>query len=434
MSGSLRFVHAADLHLDTPFQGVSAVAPDVAGALSEASLQAWDAVVDLTIAREAALLVIAGDIYDGAERGVRAQVRFLEGLRRLSTAGVRTFIVHGNHDPLDGWSAIREFPPGVTVFGSRAVETVSMTVDGQPVHVHGVSYRTREVRDNLALGFRRAPGVGLNIGVLHTNATGQADHAPYCPCSLADLEVEGMDYWALGHIHKQQFLRQGGPWVAYSGDTQGRSPKPSEMGPKGVLVVEATGSTVDSVTFAPVDVVRFVPCAVDVGDVADVSALHEAVREAVLGLQAEHGDRALLVRVTLEGRGPVAADLRREGAVAELRDALRDSLAGRSPFVWIESVKNAARRPVDLDAVRRGQDFGAALLGRGDALVADEGAAAHFVGRAAELLERPGQVAAALRDLAAGDADGSLGQADARDVLAEALEIAMDKLDIGDES
>ena len=429
MSGSFRFVHAADLHLDTPFQGVSAAAPAVAEALQEASIQAWDAVVDLTVAREAALLVIAGDIYDGAERGVRAQLRFVEGLRRLSGAGVQTLIVHGNHDPLDGWSAIREFPSGVTVFGHDAVASVAVKIGRRTVHVHGISYRTRDLRDNLALGYKRARGSALNIGVLHANVGGQADHAPYSPCSLGDLEAAGMDYWALGHIHKRQVLREGSPWVAYSGDTQGRSPKPSEMGPKGVLVVEATGSTIDSVTFEPVDVVRFVPCQVDVRDVVDVAALQEEILGAVERLRDENGDRALLVRVTLGGRGPVAGDLRREGAVAELRDALRDSLAGRTPFVWIESVRNAARSPIDLDAIRQRGDFSAALLERFEALAADGHAADEFVRRASELLDKPGQVATALRDLADDDSGVSGAWADAGDVLAEALEIALGGLE-----
>lgn len=109
--GTFRFVHAADLHLDTPFEGIGRVAPQIAEALRDASLNAWDALVRLTIDRDAAFLLLAGDIYDGAERGVRAQLRFVRGLERLAEHRIQTFIVHGNHDPLDGWSAIRKWPP-----------------------------------------------------------------------------------------------------------------------------------------------------------------------------------------------------------------------------------------------------------------------------------------------------------------------------------
>src|SRR5262245_51374847 len=123
MSG-FRFVHAADLHLDTPFEGLARTSPEVGAALRDASLQAFDALVELTLREDAAFLVIAGDVYDGAERGVRAQLRFLGGLRRLSEAGVQVLVTHGNHDPLDGWSAIREWPAGVHVFSPEVVEQV----------------------------------------------------------------------------------------------------------------------------------------------------------------------------------------------------------------------------------------------------------------------------------------------------------------------
>ncbi len=430
MSDPIRFVHVADLHLETPFEGVAGPAPEVAAALREASFQAWDNVVDLALAREAAFVVIAGDIYDGSERGVRAQLRFLNGLKRLSDAGVDTFIAHGNHDPLDGWSAIREFPERVHVFGHEAVETFELEVGGEKAFVHGVSYRTRDTRDNLAAGFRRSPTPGLNVAVLHTNATGEAGHAPYCPCTLEDLVACDVDYWALGHIHKQEVLRAQSPCIAYSGDTQGRSPKPSETGAKGVLLVEARGSAIDSVTFEPVDVVRFVTCAVDVRELSDVAALQAAVVEEVEALREEHAGRGLLVRVLVQGRGPVASQLRHvdgaEGFLAELRARF----AGREPFVWIEALRNQAKAEFDLDMMRQRDDFAAELLKRYDDVRrgGDEAVAA-FVAQAAEVLARPGQVLNAVR--AAGEAAGD--EQDAADetagVLAEALERALELLD-----
>jgi exonuclease SbcD len=420
VAGSFRFIHAADLHLDTPFQGIAGPAPTVALALQEASLQAWDNLVSLTLEREAALLVIAGDIYDGAQRGVRAQLRFLDGLKRLSVAGVQTLIVHGNHDPLDGWTAIRQWPSGVTVFGSDAVESMSVKVGRQTVHVHGISYRTRDVCDNLAKGFKRSRGKSLNIGLLHTNATGEAEHALYCPCTLSDLDAARMDYWALGHIHKQQFLREGGPWVAYSGDTQGRSPKPSESGPKGVLVVDVADAAVGSVTFEPVDAVRFVACSLDIHEIADVPALQAAIIGAVDDLRGQNDTRALIVRVVLEGRGPVAADLRRGGILAEICGELRGNLDGLDPFVWLESIKDRSRGDLDLDVLRSREDFAAELLRLADGLAGDAESADAFIRGAGELLDKPGQVEKELREIDPDTVD---------DVLAEALEFALDRLE-----
>ena len=420
MSGSFRFVHAADLHLDTPFQGVAGPAPEVAKALYEASLQAWDNVVDLTIAREAAFLLIAGDVYDAAERGVRAQLRFVDGLRRLDAAGIRAFIVHGNHDPLDGRSAIHDWPAGVTAFGCAEVETEALTIDGQRVLVHGISYATGDTQENLAARFRASRDGSLNIGLLHTNAGSNAEHAPYAPCSLADLDAAGMDYWALGHIHQRLFLREGGPWVAYSGDTQGRSPKPSEMGAKGVLVAEVSGSRVESVQFDAVDVVRFVRCAVDIADAVDVAALESRIIALTDELRRDNDGRSLLVRVVLEGRGALAGDLRVNDGLAGLCAKLREDYAGLDPFVWIESLRDRSRGLLDYDALRAGNDFRAELLRLHDGLAGDPGGAAAFVAAAAAKLGASTPVAAALRDL-----DGDVPA----DVLAQALDLALDDLE-----
>src|SRR3954454_23894101 len=215
MSG-FRFVHAADLHLDTPFEGLARTSPEVAAALRDASLAAFDALVELTLREQAAFLVLAGDVYDGAERGVRAQLRFLRGLERLSAAGVQVLVAHGNHDPLAGWSAIRAWPAGVHVFSSEAVEAVPVERDGHVLAtVHGISYATRDCPASLLPRFAGAAGEGLRVGVLHANVGGDPAHAAYSPCSVDQLRAAGLDYWALGHVHQRAVLCDGDPWVVY---------------------------------------------------------------------------------------------------------------------------------------------------------------------------------------------------------------------------
>jgi DNA repair exonuclease SbcCD nuclease subunit len=285
------------------------------------------------------------------------------------------------------------------------------------------------VRDNLAVAFRRASAPGLNVGVLHTNATDEAGHALYCPCTLEDLVACDMDYWALGHIHKQEILRERGPCIAYSGDTQGRSPKPSENGPKGVLVVEARGTTIDSVEFEPVDVVRFVTCSVDVSGVPDVAALLGVVATEVEGLREEHAGRGLLVRVILRGRGPVASDLRHESGAEGFIAELRTHFSGHDPFVWIEAVKNQAGSEFDFDAMRRRDDFAAELLKRYDGLGREGDAAMEaFVAQAADVLAKPGQVLTAVRAAEEAAAGEPHGEDEAAEIVAEALERALELL------
>jgi exonuclease SbcD len=179
-----RFVHAADLHLDTPFQGLTKVNQHIGAALQEASLKAFDQLVQLTIDREASFLLLAGDIYDGAQRGIRAQFRFLKGLKKLSDRNIKTFIVHGNHDPLNGWSAIREWPTHVKVFGSDSVEDCTVEIDGKNVAtIYGISYPERAVKENLSRRYQRKHNDGIHIGLLHCNLDNMNDHSPYAPCS-----------------------------------------------------------------------------------------------------------------------------------------------------------------------------------------------------------------------------------------------------------
>lgn len=417
MPASFRFIHAADLHLDTPFEGVAKPASEVGVALREASLQAWDRLVQLALDEEVLFVLLAGDIYDGAERDIRAQMRFVKGLKRLDQAGILTFIVHGNHDPLDGGSVIREWPASVTIFGSRKVEAVPVELDSEQVAVvHGISYGKRETTDNLAAKFSRGDERGLHIGVLHANVGAVSEHAAYAPCNLADLAAGGMDYWALGHVHKRQVLKDGGPWVVYPGDTQGRSPKPSETGDKGALVVTASGSSVASPVFHALDGVRFITCEHDIAGVADLSQLQGRLAEVLDGLRGEHEGRALLVRVVLFGRGQLAADLTRPTAVPDLCTEMRETFTALEPFLWIESIKNHTQKDLDLAAIRASGAFSADLLAVADSVGADAEATATFIADQAANL-RVGQVERALRDLEPDDP---------AEVLAEALGLALD--------
>jgi DNA repair exonuclease SbcCD nuclease subunit len=423
----IRLVHAADLHLDTPFEGIAGPAPQVAEALREASLQAWDDLVRFTIAQDAAALLLAGDLYDGAQRGVRAQIRVQSGLRALSEAGVQTFIVHGNHDPLDGWSAIREWPTGVHVFGHEGVEVLPLEHHGSAVaHVHGISYGRRDVAENLAARFRRGSAPGAHIGLLHANAGGSREHAAYAPCSLSDLQAAGMDYWALGHIHQRQILRGGDPWIVYPGDLQGRSPKASETGAKGVYLVEFETDPVAVLApvFHPLDRIRFAACRHDVAGYADLPALHSGLLDALEALRDEHAGRGVLARVVLEGRGDVVTDLRHPGALLQLRAELRQRFDGAAPLLWVESLVDHAASPLDLDAIRARGEFSAEVLARADGLVAASEGLSDFVrARSAQLCS--GQVG---RQVSALPTDPDA------EILSEALALVLDRLEAAEDA
>lgn len=348
------FVHAADLHLDTGFEGVGRLDERLAQRLRDASLEAFDALVDLTLQRDAVFLVLAGDVYDGAERGLRAQLRFEQGVRRLADAGIRTFVAHGNHDPLvTGWQLVTSWPDEVHVFGHQAVESVVVERDGQALAVvQGISYGETAEQRNLARRFRRTDVDALHVGVLHTNVGEVGEHANYAPCSTDDLRNRGIDYWALGHVHTRQVVLDGSgddPWAHYPGNLQGRSPKPSEQGPKGASVVTVTGGRVRAPEHVTLDRARFADVEVDVGDAATLGEVERVLASRAEAAVAAADGRLVVLRGRLTGRGPVHRDLARVGALGELREALVDRLTG-TDAAWT-AIRDRTGPAADADAI-----------------------------------------------------------------------------------
>ena len=416
-----RFLHAADLHLDTPFTGMRRVDASLVATLRDATTLAFDNLVNAALKHSVAFVVITGDIYDGPERGVRAQLAFRNGLDRLAQAGIPSFVVHGNHDPVeDGWSAVRKWPDGVTVFGSESVATVPVERDGQRLAlIHGISYARRETKDNLALGFRRDQSECFQVGVLHCNAGAHADYAPYSPCSVDDLVRAGLDYWALGHVHLRQFLHEGGPWIAYPGNPQGLSPKASELGAKGALLVDVDDGQVASVDFLPVDVVRFDAFDLDIAELVDVAGLIDALVGAARERAATHGGRTAVLRVSLTGRGAVHLDLRRSHVRDQVLVPVRTALASATPAVWLDAIDDRTRPELDVAALRGRGDFAADLIATVDSLLATPAGRADLI-------------ASYVAGLPGGDLRQLLGTAvDAApvdDEIRRALEMALDRV------
>jgi len=358
---SFRFVHAADLHLDTPFGGLEALEPGLATRLRDASLDALERIVQKAIEVRASFVVFAGDIYDGAERGVRAQLRFKEALARLGEHGIHSFVAHGNHDPEGGrWTAVREWPDGVTVFPPGAVATKTIAVeDGRSVTVHGISYGTRHTQENLARRFPAVTGdAGFHVAVLHCNVDSQEGHAPYSPCTLDDLRSQGMAYWALGHVHTHEVLNRQ-PWVVYPGNTQGRSIHSGERGVKGAVIVEVDAHGVREVRHFPTDTARFFEVDVSLTDVADFSAVVDRLVDEAARLRAENDGVLLLLRPRLTGRSEVYRDVRS----VEQRSTLRISLEDRrlSDVAWLEPV-NDAGPALDLERLKESDGLSAEII------------------------------------------------------------------------
>lgn len=367
--GLVKFVHAADLHLDSPFKQIRGEAPGhVAERLYGATFDAWDNIVDLCVAERVDALLVAGDIYDGADRSLRAQRAFIAGLERLDAAGIRSFVCHGNHDPLDGWEANLDYPPGCHRFGAEWESVPVFDDDPDRAIVTGISYPTREMRENLVADLRFRPG-GFQIGLLHANVGGNAEHDAYAPCSVDDLARTGIDYWALGHVHTREVLRDAGPMVIYPGNPQGRHP--NERGGRGVYVVEVGEDRSIDPLFRPVDVVRWERIEIDIAAMtSEQELLDELSRRAEESLQAADG-RSLVARIELRGRGALHAALRRPGFVDDLREQANVSFETGEPFAWCERVFDRTASEIDREARAAGADFAAEMLNLSSAVQAD---------------------------------------------------------------
>lgn len=353
-----RFLHTGDLHLDSPLLGLSAQAPeDVLAILRGATTEAWRNIVRTAIEERVDFVVVAGDVFEVTSPTLLGQTRFRDGLAELAAAGIPSFVVHGNHDPLDGhaWAPSLAFPEAVHRFGTAPGESVPVLREGREIaRIHGRSYPRPAVTENYATQFRGSSDAPFSIGLLHTNVGDRPGYGNYAPCSVDDLRAVGIDYWALGHIHQPgQVLAD--PPAYYCGIPQGRDP--GELGARGCYVVGVDAAGRATPRFVATDVVRWQPLDVGIDALADDEALRRALTAAVGAAMSEADGRSLVVRARLVGRGRMHATLGRTGYLEDLRGLLNEELGGAPPFAWVESLVDATRPELDLDARRETPDF-----------------------------------------------------------------------------
>ena len=352
----VKFVHCADLHLDTPFRGLSQVAPDIAQTLDEATYTSFENIVDLAIANRVDFVIIAGDVYDSSDRSLRAQFAFRDSLGRLTEHGIPSFVAFGNHDPVSGWSNSLEWPELTHRFGAGEVDIRQVCREGTPVaSVHGISFAKEAVTEDLSKRFQAHRTGGPEIAVLHANVGSNTGHAPYAPTTVPLLAEKGFDYWALGHVHRHQILRAGAPAIVYPGCAQSRHP--NETGPKGCCVVTLSDSGETDVRFVATDVVRYGRERVDISVCGTVDAIQRTVAEACDKLSEQAEGRHLVLRLTLTGRSPLQRELRHGDTHVELENRLRDDLLARSPWVWLEKLTMETRGTYEIQTLREQQDF-----------------------------------------------------------------------------
>lgn len=392
----MKFIHAADIHLDSPLSGLTAY-PDAPGELLRtATRQAFTRLVDEAIDEGVSFMVIAGDLYDGHWKDYNTGHFFCRQMGRLHQAGIPVYLLFGNHDAESEMTKKLLLPPNVHTFGTR--HPTSFRIEGLRVALHGQSFRDAATTDNLAAAYPPPVPGALNIGVLHTALEGNAAHATYAPCSVPELVARGYDYWALGHVHEHAVVRED-PWVVFPGNLQGRHAR--ECGPRGALLVTADEDGVRRVERMLVDVLRWQVIEVDASGARTLDEVVRAVGRAFETLLDGTGDRHLSVRVRITGRTAAHGDL--FGRETHLRaEVLGQAAAIGQERLWVEKVRVETAPPWDSEQLRARSDAVADLAALLSAAPDDADLIAALAEDLRPLLDRaPPELAQAVPELAA---------------------------------
>ncbi len=328
----MKFIHAADLHLDSPLIGLAAYEGAPTEEIRHATRDALDNLISFAMSEEVDFLLISGDVYDGDWKDHNTGLFFSAKMSELRRAGIPAFMISGNHDADNVITKRLVLPENVFQFPTSKPTT--KLLEDIKVAIHGQGFRSRSVTNNLVSDYpERIPGF-FNIGLLHTSLTGREGHDNYAPCSVADLERLGYDYWALGHVHTREEIDSETP-IWFSGNVQGRHIR--ETGAKGCSLINVTDDGECFIEFVPLDVLRWELLTIDCAGMDQISECFDRFREDLSALVGAAEGRLLALRVIVEGESPIHNEISSDpiGFTNQLRSLTTDS----GEDAWLEAVK-----------------------------------------------------------------------------------------------
>lgn len=337
---TFKFLHTADIHLDSPLKSLALRDEGLADLIGNATRTVLTRIIDLCISEEANALLIAGDLYDGAQTSMKTARFLAQEMARLADAEIPVFLIRGNHDAMSRITRELVLPESVKVFSGRA-ECVQTSWNGHDVAVHGISFRLPQAPDNLLDHFHTPVPGAFNIGLLHTSLGGAHGHDPYAPCSLAELQATGFNYWALGHIHKRAAF-PGPTTVVMPGIPQGRDI--GEAGEKTVTLVTVDDDGAVTLKEHALAVAQFERVQVAGDGLDDWGGLVTALRSALSGARRTHGAEHLIVRPVVTGVSPLSWRARRD---VDLLRAEAQSAAESIGSLWIDKLELALEEGAD---------------------------------------------------------------------------------------
>ncbi|EGS32161.1 DNA repair exonuclease [Megasphaera sp. UPII 135-E] len=343
MAKGFRFIQCGDLHLGSPFRDLVLVDERWKQSISKAPVRAFQKIVQLAIEKKVHAVFITGDVYTSREHNLTAQLDYVRLLHQLAQHHIEVFAVLGNHDPLEAWKANIPLPANVHVFSTTQVERVPLVVEGEEVAaIYGQSYAKMEQRENIAKQFHRSASDTYAIGLLHTQVGNL--QSTYAPCTIQDLCDSGMDYWALGHVHKKQILHEK-PYIVYAGNPQGLDC--TEIGERGCYYVEVGPYGTTELTFFDTSVVCWETVELSIDSIESVSEMRDAVRLVKEKIRRTIGKPTFLT-IDCVGQGSLYPVLNNQEATQYWLDSWHEEEKGKYAFVMVERLRNLARPKMDI--------------------------------------------------------------------------------------
>ncbi|MDD2815171.1 MAG: DNA repair exonuclease [Thiotrichaceae bacterium] len=328
----MKFIHAADIHLDSPLRGLARYEGAPVEQMQSATRRAFVNLIDLACEEAVDFMILAGDLYDMDWKDYNTGLFFNQQMNRLNQAGIAVYLLRGNHDAENLMTKQLRLPDNVHVFSAQQPET--FVIDALGVALHGQSFAGRAVTEDLSEAYPPALAGLFNIGVLHTSLNGREGHQTYAPCTLSGLLMHGYDYWALGHVHKREVLNEQ-PYVVFAGNLQGRHAR--ETGAKSCTLVEVQGKEI-SLRACEVDVLRWEVLELDACELQQIDELLDQADVAVTQALQQAEERPLAVRLVVTGRSSLHSELHSqfEQWSNDLRATINNASFGKA---WVEKIQ-----------------------------------------------------------------------------------------------
>lgn len=329
----LKFIHAADIHLDSPLNNLKPYDGAPTEDFRQCTRRAFENLIELAIVEKVAFVLISGDLYDQDWKDFSTGLYFQKQMGRLRDAGIGVFIIKGNHDAASQITRSLILPDNVRVLSSDQPESIRL--DEIRVAIHGQSFSTPAIKKDLSRKYPKPLDGYYNIGMLHTCLSGREGHEPYAPCDLSRLINTGYDYWALGHVHQHEIIHEN-PYVIYAGSLQGRHIR--EVNPKGCVLVSVDDTHKTEIEFMPLDVIRWVHVRVDARDIDTPYDLRDRVEQQLKEIAGEHNGMPVAARILIEGETSISDEILSD--VDQWINIIRGiTVSSGTGCVWIEKIK-----------------------------------------------------------------------------------------------